>query len=84
MTTTTSNPSGGPALPDYAPAPPSTLAPTLNEVRGGGARPRIAVILGSTRPGRLGGQVARWVGGPGPMPSSFSTSRLAASRRTSR
>jgi NAD(P)H-dependent FMN reductase len=65
MTATTSNPSGAPALPDYAPVAPSALGPALNEVRGGGGGggdlPRIAVILGSTRPGRLGEQVAHWV-----------------------
>jgi NAD(P)H-dependent FMN reductase len=61
MTATTSNPGGAPALQDYAPVPPSALDPALNEVRGGGEMPRIAVILGSTRPGRLGEQVARWV-----------------------
>ena len=61
MTATTSNSSGAAALPDYAPVPPSALGPPLNEVRGGGDMPRIAVILGSTRPGRLGEHVARWV-----------------------
>ncbi|MDQ1483069.1 MAG: hypothetical protein QOF35_1145 [Actinomycetota bacterium] len=60
MTTTTSNPSGAPALPDVA--PPSAPGRALNEVRGsGGDLPRIAVILGSTRPGRRGEQVALWV-----------------------
>ena len=61
MTATTSNLSDAAALPDYAPVPPSALGPALNEVRGGGDMPRIAVILGSTRPGRLGEHVARWV-----------------------
>src|SRR4029450_6861912 len=61
MTATTSNPSGAPAPQDYAPAPPSARGPAFNEARGGGDMPRIAVILGSTRPGRLGEQVARWV-----------------------
>lgn len=62
MTATTSNSSGAAALPDYPPAPSSALGPPLNEVRGGGGDvPRIAVILGSTRPGRLGEHVARWV-----------------------
>jgi len=54
MTATTSNPNSRAALPDYAPVPPSAQGPALNEVRGGGDLPRIAVILGSTRPGRLG------------------------------
>jgi NAD(P)H-dependent FMN reductase len=60
MTATTSNPNSPAALPDYAPVPPSAQGPALNEVRGGGDL-HIAVILGSTRPGRLGEQVARWV-----------------------
>jgi hypothetical protein len=60
MTATTSNRSA-PALPDSAPDSPSDLRPPLGEMRGGADMPRIAVILGSTRPGRRGEQVARWV-----------------------
>ena len=60
MTATTSNLSGAPAVPDYAPDSPSALRPALDETQGGDV-PRIAVILGSTRPGRRGEQVARWV-----------------------